>query len=139
MQTAHFISLLMGKALTWAIPIWNKGGEQISSYDSFLQLFHCVFDHLLEGPEIGERLLTLKQSNLSTMEFTLNFHTLAMDSGWNELAVKVAYCQGINTDILMQSHTCGAPKCHKERLCYHCGILKHQVAQCSPRPPAKAP
>lgn len=64
----------MDKVLTWATErrksglkqnVWSQKGEHTSSYEPFLQLFQWVFDYSPEGKEIGERLLTLKQGNLS--------------------------------------------------------------------------
>lgn len=97
---SQFINLLMDKVLAWVTTVWYQGGEHTSSYDWFLQLFQQVSDHSPESQKIAERLLILKQGNLSAAEFALNFHTLAVDSGWNEPALKAACCQGLNTNIL---------------------------------------
>lgn len=36
------------------------------------------------------------------MELALNFHTLAIDSCWNKPALIAAYCQGLNTKIVIE-------------------------------------
>lgn len=43
--------------------MWSQGGEQISSYDQFIELFCHVFDHAPEGKVIGEQLLSVTQGN----------------------------------------------------------------------------
>lgn len=57
------ISLLTGKALTWATAIWDKGGELVSSKECFVSLFRQVFDHAPEGKEVGDLLISSKQEH----------------------------------------------------------------------------
>lgn len=44
----------------------------------------------------------IKQGNLSTTEFRLNFQPLAGGNSWNELARKATYHQRLNTNILTE-------------------------------------
>lgn len=90
----QLINLFMGNLLCWATVVWNQGGNS-TSYKYFIKLL--VFDHSLEGKEIVERLLAIKQGNRCTVEYTLEFRTLGVGSGWNKPALKAAFCQGLNT------------------------------------------
>ena len=39
------ISLLTGRALEWATAIWEIGEEELDSYEGFMALFKCIFNH----------------------------------------------------------------------------------------------
>lgn len=41
--------------------IWERGEEELDSYEGFMTLFKCIFDHPPDGREVGERLLQLRQ------------------------------------------------------------------------------
>lgn len=45
----QFINLLTESANLLTMAIWSQGGEQIASYEHFLQLFQREFDH---SPEV---------------------------------------------------------------------------------------
>lgn len=96
----QFISLLTGKALTRATAIWFQGGDQLVSYNHFVELFQSVFDHSPEGKKIREQLLTMSQGSRGVAEYALKFHNFATGSSWNEHALKAAFCQGLNPEIL---------------------------------------
>lgn len=61
-----------------------------------------VFDHAPEGKEIDELLLAMKQGERSAAEYALEFHTFATGSGWNESALKAAFCQGLNPKVIIE-------------------------------------
>lgn len=101
-KVAQLINLLTGKALKWATAIWEKGEEPTTSYKCFIEMFHWVFAHSLEDVEVGEQLLTIKQGSRWVAEYTLEFCTITMGSGWNEPTLKVAFCQGLDPIILTE-------------------------------------
>lgn len=43
--------------------VWEQGGEALTSYECFIELFHHIFDLASEGKEIGEILMAVKQGN----------------------------------------------------------------------------
>lgn len=61
-KTVLMMGLLPGKALTWATVIWEKGGEPMTSYECF-SMFRRIFDHVREGKEVGDRLMSIQQGN----------------------------------------------------------------------------
>lgn len=90
-KIAKFISLLTGKALQWASAFWRSGSEHTTSYDNFL-----------EGIEVSENLLTIKQGSRRVADYALDFHTLAAASRWNELALKAFFRQGLRPEVLSE-------------------------------------
>lgn len=82
--------------------IWQKGGEPDTSFDHFLAMFQRVFNHVPEGEEVGKRLMSLTEGQQSMVEFALIFHTLSSESKCNEPALKAAFWQGLNSNILAE-------------------------------------
>lgn len=106
LKITEFINLLTDKAFTWATTVWTHGGEDTSYYEHILELFQRFFNHSPKGKEVGEQVLRFWQGNQSTAEFALEFGTLADGSGWNKPALKAAYHQGLNSDILKELACC---------------------------------
>jgi hypothetical protein len=63
---AMVISLLTGRALECAMAIWEKGEEELGSYEGFITLFRVVFNHPPEGREGDKRILQLRQDGQTT-------------------------------------------------------------------------
>lgn len=106
-KIAHFLGMLTCNALRWATIMWAmKGGKPLSSYDCFTTLFHRVFDHTLEGKEVSEQLLAVKQGRWGVAEYALEFCMLAVESSWNESALKAGctFCQGLNLTRQLGEH-----------------------------------
>ncbi len=78
---ALLISLLTGRVLLWAQAIWNPQNT----------LINCIG---------RQQLIHLHQGSPSRDDYTLQFRTLAISSGWNKAALLVAYRQGLNPQIL---------------------------------------
>lgn len=70
------MGLLMGRALTWDIAIWEKEGETVNNYESFISTFHL---HLCLG--------ILRFSCREWLEWT---------------NVKPAFRRGLNIDVFME-------------------------------------
>ncbi len=86
-KVAFLISLLSGRALTWARAIWNANTAIINSYEAFTNHFKEVFGSATGALSVSDQLLRLHQGTSSTNEYTLQFRTLAASSGWNEAAL----------------------------------------------------
>ncbi len=101
-KVAFLISLLSGRALSWARAIWNANSPIINSYEAFTNHFKEVFCSATGALAVSDQLLRLRQGTSSTNEYTLRFRTLAATSGWNEAALPSAYRQGLETRIRAQ-------------------------------------
>lgn len=64
-----------------------------------MELFHCVFNHSLEGKEVSKQLLTFNQSFHQVAKFALEFRMIVVGSRWNDLALK-AFHRGLHLEIL---------------------------------------
>ena len=94
------MSTLTGRALDWAVAApWGKtrGYLQISTRSS--KSFDHVFNHPAHGADVGGRLHSLHQGIRSVAEYTLEFRTLAADSGWDDTALRSAYQRGLSEEI----------------------------------------
>lgn len=59
-------------------------------------MFCRVFDHVPEGGEVEDSLLSMQQGDRRVVEYALEFCTLAAESSWNELVLKAAFRQGLD-------------------------------------------
>ena len=58
-----------------------------------------MLDHPTEGSDAAGRLHTIRQGNRSVADYTLEFHTLAADSGWDDVALRSAYRRGLSEEL----------------------------------------
>lgn len=69
-------------------------------------LWNCFIESLTvlqrEREDIEVLLLAMTQGKLSMAEYTLEFHTLAAGSEWNEPALKAVFCQELNAEVLTE-------------------------------------
>lgn len=72
--------------------IWWKWYNRLWS----VTLFQRVFDHSMDGQEIGERLLTQKQGLQRVAKYALDFCTLVTESGWSDPDLRAVYLPGLN-------------------------------------------
>ncbi len=98
---AYVITLLSGKALAWETALWEQSPQPaiFSDYSCFIEEMRRVFDHPVSGYEAASRLLKLTQGSLSVAELAVEFRTLAMESGWNQEALTVAFNQALSDEI----------------------------------------
>merc|ERR1712055_1028288 len=61
--------------------------------------FQLVFNHPEDGRNAAARLHDLRQGTRSVADFTVEFRTLAAESGWDELALQSAYRRGLSDAI----------------------------------------
>lgn len=64
--------------------VWNGFSLINSSYANFVAEMRKVFDHAVKGKDISQRLLSLNQGARSVAEYSVEFRTLAAESGWND-------------------------------------------------------
>lgn len=59
------------------------GGEAIRTYDHFIILFQYITDHIPVGKDISFLII---QGRCIAALYAIEFRTLVMGSGWNELS-----------------------------------------------------
>lgn len=94
---SNVVRLLTGKAPTWANPVWEKGDLPTTNSKQFVTRFKHVFDY---ASEVSTHILTAKQGNRHVVDYALDFCALIVESTLNEPALKAAFYQGLNPDIL---------------------------------------
>lgn len=95
-KIAYIITLLSGKALSWATAVWNAQSPFCSSYSEFEEEFKRVFDHPISGREASKRLLSLQQGSRSAAENAIHFRTIAAGSSWNNESLMVCFQNGLS-------------------------------------------
>uniref|UniRef100_A0A3B1J8V9 CCHC-type domain-containing protein n=1 Tax=Astyanax mexicanus TaxID=7994 RepID=A0A3B1J8V9_ASTMX len=98
-KVAYIVSLLTGKALAWATPVWVHQPGVCTTAMLFAEALSRTFDLPVRGEEAGARLLNLRQGRRSVSEYAIEFRTLAAESGWNASALASAFHHGLNEDL----------------------------------------
>ena len=83
LRIAYLMELLRGNALAWVATLWEKRSPVTTTYAAFSAEMRRVFDYLVRGQDASKRLLTLRQGMRSVAEFSVEFRTLTLESGWN--------------------------------------------------------
>ncbi|KAL7884792.1 hypothetical protein AOLI_G00075620 [Acnodon oligacanthus] len=153
----HFvISLLTGKANTWASALWTQNSDILKSERYFLDSFKAVFNHPLTGHDVGNSLCDIHQGKRSTAEYALEFQTLAAGSGWSEVALLTVCKRGLRkalqAEMVFRVTSASTPEAEpmelgrtrlpeterhrrlRENLCLYCGHSGHRLANCSQCP-----
>ena len=65
----------------------------------FLEEFWRAFDHPTSGADAAGHLHSIKQGGRVIADYTLEFRTLAADSGWDDVALPSAYRHGLSEEI----------------------------------------
>lgn len=84
-KIAFFVQLLRGPALNWAQAVLRTHAS--ISYQDFLAKFKCVFERGTGADAAAHRLLNLKQGRRSMAEYSIEFWTLAEETGWGQPAL----------------------------------------------------
>lgn len=58
-----------------------------------------VFAHPVQRKEAATRLLTLHQGSQSVASYAIEFRILAVESGWNKVAIQGAFVRGLSEEI----------------------------------------
>ncbi|KAL0150331.1 hypothetical protein M9458_054333 [Cirrhinus mrigala] len=95
-------SLLSGRALEWATPVWRLDRPTFPSFAYFLQEFKKVFQPCTESGDAGEQIMALRQGRRTAADYALSFRTLAAQSGWNDGPLKLHYRKGLHPDLQME-------------------------------------
>lgn len=82
--------------------LWQCGRGSVNQYLPTRGSSPCCFmcSSILEGKEVREWLLIIRQDFRELAKFLVN--TMTAESNWNEPALKVAVCQGLNNNIVIE-------------------------------------
>ena len=106
-RVALIMSSLAGRALDWAVAAVGRNPRLSSCLPDFLEEFRRVFDHPSQGADAAGRLHSLQQGSRGVADYTLEFRTLAAESGWDDAALRSAYRRGLSEelkDLLVRDH-----------------------------------
>ncbi len=95
-KCSFMMSLLMGKVLEWASAVWDQDDCLRPSFDYFSKQIRYVFEYPAGGRDVSLQLLQLRQGNRTAADYAIEFRTLAAQSGWNEVALKPVFKQGLS-------------------------------------------
>ena len=98
-RVAMIMASLSGRALNWAVAAVGQNPRLSDNLPEFLEEFRRVFDHPTEGSDVAGRLHAIRQGNRSVADYTLEFRTLAADSGWDDVALRSAYRRGLSEEL----------------------------------------
>lgn len=100
-RVAYIITLLSGRALSWATAEWESQSPACSDANAFTRELRKIFDtsRVISGHETGRRLAACRQGDRSVADYSIHFRTLAMEAGWEEKALVVLYAQGLSESM----------------------------------------
>uniref|UniRef100_A0A3B1JYI4 Retrotransposon gag domain-containing protein n=1 Tax=Astyanax mexicanus TaxID=7994 RepID=A0A3B1JYI4_ASTMX len=98
-KVAYIISLLSGRALAWATPVWENQPAVCATATLFAAALSWSFDLPARGEEAGTCLLNLHQHGRSVSDYAIEFCTLSAESGWNSSALVSAFHHGLSEDL----------------------------------------
>ncbi|KAK3571437.1 hypothetical protein QTP86_012065 [Hemibagrus guttatus] len=76
-KCAFLLSLLKGKALKWALAVWDADPLIRESYSHFVEGIREVFEHPAGGKDISVQLMELCQGSEAAADYAIRFRTLA--------------------------------------------------------------
>lgn len=82
------MSLLTDHASSWALAVSFNMSAVTHSYHTFVTETWKVFDHPVQGKGASNRLLPLRQGSTPVSQYAIDFHILAAESGWDEIALQ---------------------------------------------------
>lgn len=98
-KVAYIITLLTGKALNWATSLWDQKSPLTNNSTSFIAEMKKVFQHPASKGDVSYRLLQLSQGERSVAEFSIEFRTLASESGWDQRALKATFHRALSSEL----------------------------------------
>ena len=98
-RIAFILGSLRGNALAWASALWDSKSPACDNFDFFVAEMRTVFDHPVEGGDAAKRLMSLRQGSRSVAEFSVEFRTVAVNSGWNDQSLRGLFLSSLNESI----------------------------------------
>ena len=94
-RVALIMSSVTDQALNWAIAAVDHNPQFSTNLQLFTEEFKRMFDHPTNRADAAGRLHSIQQGSQVIAEYTLDFRTLAADSGWDDTALRSAYRHGL--------------------------------------------
>uniref|UniRef100_A0A3B5PXF1 CCHC-type domain-containing protein n=1 Tax=Xiphophorus maculatus TaxID=8083 RepID=A0A3B5PXF1_XIPMA len=113
-KIAYVLSLLSGRALSWAearFPIPDNYG---CTFAEFLREFKLIFSQESDKTFISRELWKMKQGQRTVADFAIDFRIKAAASDWNAASLKSAYFHALNEQIKDELTTLDEPETLEE-------------------------
>lgn len=98
------VQLLRGQALNWVQAVLRTYPE--ITYQDFLVKFKSVFEKGTRAETAAHRLLNIKQGKSSMAEYSVEFWTLAEETGWGQSALMITLlnnvCDELKNELMMR-------------------------------------
>ncbi|XP_029466520.1 cadherin-16 [Rhinatrema bivittatum] len=98
-KVAYIFSLLDGKALDWASPMWERQDPLLQNLQEFVLNFRLAFDDPARQTTATSELLHLRQGVHSVADYTIDFRTLAKEVGWRDDCLRGIFLEGLASRI----------------------------------------
>lgn len=98
-KVAYLVNLLEGPPLSFYNALFEQRSPLVMSADALATELKRVYDHPIRGQQAGLQLSKIRQGRLPVREFVSQFQGFAVESGWNEAALIIAFQNGLNRDI----------------------------------------
>lgn len=98
------MSLLSGRASASAVALVNSRSLVCNNLETFSNEMRKVFDHI-QGKEASGHLLSLRQGKSFVSEYSIDFHILAAETGWDERALQGVFFRGLSEEVKDQLAT----------------------------------
>uniref|UniRef100_A0A672N1C9 Ty3 transposon capsid-like protein domain-containing protein n=1 Tax=Sinocyclocheilus grahami TaxID=75366 RepID=A0A672N1C9_SINGR len=98
-KCAFLMTLLTGRAITWAAAVWESDSIIRTSYEYFKQQLRDVFEYPAGGRDISMQLLSMSQGNHSAADYAVEYGTLAVQSGWNDVSLKAVFQRSLTQEL----------------------------------------
>lgn len=99
-RVAYTINLLRGRALKWVSAHWEGRNQCLNTYEAFTQELRRAFDRPTRRQAVSRQLHALRQGTGSVSDYSIEFRTLAADSGWGaDPALQSAFYNGLSESI----------------------------------------
>ena len=95
----YVVGLMRGRALAWIEAMSSNLDIGLWTFNDFEVRLRAVFDHPSHRGNASSRLLSLRQGNRSVADYSVDFWTLAADSGWNDAALQGIFIKGLNEQL----------------------------------------
>lgn len=95
----YVLSLLRGKALTWAEALSSSVDYDSLSFGVFSEQLSVVFDHTDYSGSADNRLLRIQQGNRTVADYSIEFRTLAAEARWDEAALRAVFVKGLKEQL----------------------------------------